>query len=43
MYIMGDEFKDALQLLRLYVTSDERGNLSIIMSWDSKEGSLGHT
>lgn len=42
MYIMADGFKDALQLLRLYVASDERGNLSTIMGWDSKEGSLGH-
>jgi len=42
MYIMADGFKDALQLLRLYVASDERGNLSIIMSRDSKEGSLDH-
>jgi len=38
MYMDG--FKDALQLLRLYVVSDERGNLSIIMSRDSKERSL---
>jgi hypothetical protein len=37
MYIMADEFRDAVQL-----PSDERGYLSIIMSRDSKEGSLGH-
>jgi hypothetical protein len=42
MYIMADGFKEALQLLTLYVASDERGNLSIIMNRVSKEGSPGH-
>lgn len=42
MYATTDGFKDAVQLLRLYVASDERRNLSIIMSRDSKEGSLDH-
>jgi hypothetical protein len=31
-------FKDAVQVLRLYVASDERGELSIKMSKYSKEG-----
>jgi hypothetical protein len=42
MHVMADGLKDAVQLLRLYVASDERGYSSKIMSRVSKEGSDGH-